>query len=74
MIEHNGKKYQKLGLHIHTTRSDGAKSPTEVLRLFKDAGYDGVALTDHRVYGESFVRVEITDSRGRMAWSNPIKL
>lgn len=53
MIEHDGKRYQKLGLHIHTTRSDGAKSPTEVLRLFKDAGYDGVALTDHWVYGEA---------------------
>lgn len=51
MIEHNGKTYQKLGLHIHTTRSDGSRSPEEVLRLFKDAGYDAVALTDHWVYG-----------------------
>lgn len=52
MIEYNGKKYQKLGLHIHTARSDGLKSPTEVLRLFKDADYDAVALTDHWVFGE----------------------
>lgn len=42
---------QKLGLHIHTTRSDGRKSPEEVLRLFKDAGYDAIALTDHWIYG-----------------------
>lgn len=28
----------------------------------------------HPHEGESFVRVEITDTCGRMAWSNPIKL
>lgn len=53
MITHNGKNYLKLGLHIHTTRSDGSRSPEEVLRLFKNAGYDAVALTDHWVYGEA---------------------
>lgn len=51
MIEHSGKEYQKLALHIHTTRSCTALP-----------------------FGESFVRVEITDTCGRMAWSDPIRL
>jgi len=42
----------KGALHIHTTISDGAKSPEETLEAYKAAGYDFVALTDHWVYGE----------------------
>lgn len=45
-----GKPRQKLGLHIHTTRSDGQKTPEQALSLFRKAGYDAVALTDHWVY------------------------
>lgn len=37
----------KGGLHIHTTDSDGAKSPKEVMRLYRDNGYNFIALTDH---------------------------
>jgi len=40
----------KGGLHCHTTRSDGAGSPEEVIRLHKANGYDFLALTDHRRY------------------------
>ena len=40
----------KGGLHCHTTRSDGAGSPEEVIRLHKANGYDFLALTDHRYY------------------------
>ena len=40
----------KGGLHTHTTRSDGRGTPEEVIRLFKDNGYDFLALTDHRIY------------------------
>lgn len=52
-----GKKRLKLGLHTHTTCSDGRKSPEEVLKLYADAGYDALALTDHWVYrpaGEAY--------------------
>ena len=45
-------RYYKGNLHMHTTRSDGVKTPGEALRLYKAAGYDFVALTDHYVYGE----------------------
>ena len=44
-----GKKRVKLALHQHTTRSDGRATPEEVARLYREAGYDAVALTDHWV-------------------------
>ncbi len=37
-------------LHCHTTRSDGAGSPEEVIRCHYQHGYDFLALTDHRNY------------------------
>lgn len=47
-----GKQWLKLGLHTHTTLSDGKKTPEEAARIYAAAGYDAVALTDHWVYGE----------------------
>ena len=41
------KRCYKGNTHAHTTRSDGVKSPEEVMRMFKAAGYDFLALTDH---------------------------
>ena len=37
----------KGALHIHTTCSDGCLPPGEVLRVYRDLGFDFVALTDH---------------------------
>ena len=54
-IDMFGKKRVKLGLHQHTTRSDGRLSPEAVAALYRDAGYDAIALTDHWVYGEADV-------------------
>lgn len=42
-----GNKWYKGNLHTHTTDSDGAKTPDEVKRLYKDMEYDFLALTDH---------------------------
>ena len=47
-----GIRRLKIGLHTHTTRSDGKKTPEEAAKIYKDAGYDAVALTDHWVFGE----------------------
>jgi DNA polymerase III alpha subunit len=52
IVNQFGEKYYKLGLHLHTTLSDGRKTPNEVAREYKDDGYDAIALTDHWVYGE----------------------
>ncbi|MBO5069820.1 MAG: PHP domain-containing protein [Roseburia sp.] len=49
-----GKKRLKIGLHTHTTRSDGSKLPEEAIQLYASAGYDAIALTDHWKYGESY--------------------
>lgn len=34
-------------LHCHSDRSDGALSPAELCRAYRDAGYDFLAVTDH---------------------------
>lgn len=49
----HGKRRLKLGLHTHTTRSDGHKTPEEVLEIYEALGYDAIALTDHWVYAPS---------------------
>ncbi len=46
-----GKMRKKVALHIHTTLSDGRLTPEEVASMYKDAGFDAVALTDHRKHG-----------------------
>ena len=40
----------KIGLHIHTTLSDGRKTPEESAKIYKDAGFDAIAITDHWKY------------------------
>lgn len=40
----------KIGLHTHTTRSDGRATPEESAAIYKAAGYDAIAFTDHWVY------------------------
>jgi len=37
----------QVDLHAHTTASDGVHSPREVVRMAKDAGLCGIAITDH---------------------------
>lgn len=49
-----GKTRMKLGLHLHTTLSDGKLEPEEAARLYRAAGYDAVAFTDHWVVGEEY--------------------
>ena len=46
----SGKNRVKLGLHHHSTASDGKKTPEELAALYRAAGYDAIALTDHWVY------------------------
>ncbi len=45
--DENGKTYYKVGLHTHTTLSDGRKSPEEAAAFYKENGYDAIAITDH---------------------------
>ena len=43
----NGRIAYKIGLHIHTQRSDGKLSYEDVIAEYKKNGYDAVAVTDH---------------------------
>ena len=45
-----GGRLLKGNLHCHTTRSDAVLTPEQVIALYRDHGYDFLALTDHRVY------------------------
>ena len=43
----------KINLHLHTTESDGHKTPEEAAAIYREAGYDIIAVTDHWKYRES---------------------
>lgn len=49
-LDKNGNKWYKVGLHIHTTNSDGKKTPEEAAEIYKKAGFDAIAITDHWKY------------------------
>lgn len=57
-LKENGTYYDIKGqwykgnLHTHSTRSDGSFEPEKVEKIYKDAGYDFMALTDHWIESE----------------------
>ncbi|MBR2343272.1 MAG: hypothetical protein IKA64_03365 [Clostridia bacterium] len=51
-IDKNGDRWYRGNLHTHTTVSDGVLSPEAVKKLYRNMGYDFIALTDHWKYGE----------------------
>lgn len=44
-------KWHRGNLHTHTTVSDGRKTPKEAIAAYRAAGYDFLAITDHRICG-----------------------
>ena len=42
-----GYFWLKGNLHSHTTHSDGHKPPAELAKIYREAGYDFLAITDH---------------------------
>ncbi|HEX2336050.1 MAG TPA: phosphotransferase [Hyphomicrobiaceae bacterium] len=54
-------RFWKGNLHTHSTRSDAARDPEVVCALYRDAGYDFLALTDHFLPAFGF---PIVDTRG----------
>ena len=53
VVDHEGRRWWKGNLHTHTTRSDGGASPEKAAALYRQKGYDFLALTDHWVFSES---------------------
>ena len=69
----------KINLHAHTTFSDGTYTPAQLVNIYKDAGYDVLAITDHSTvngYGEALIeadKVGLTVIRGEevtCSWSD----
>lgn len=42
----------KGNLHCHTTVSEGHTTPEQVIRMYEEAGYDFLSLTEHNIYTE----------------------
>lgn len=53
-------RFYKGNLHTHSTLSDGLLSPEAVCRLYRELGYDFLAITDHFMDSFNFV---IADTR-----------
>ena len=53
LLDSAGKWY-KGNTHAHSTRSDGRLAPEAVARLYRDAGYDFLAITDHWCVGPAW--------------------
>lgn len=47
IIVDSSQKYYRGNMHVHTTASDGKKSPAECVELYRSLGYDFLAITDH---------------------------
>ena len=45
--DEKGNTWYKGNLHTHTTRSDGRKTPEDTIALYRQNGYDFLAMTDH---------------------------
>jgi len=63
-IDDKGRKWYKANLHTHTTESDALKSREESARIFKAAGYDILAFTDHWVVSDTYMDGEMLMLRG----------
>jgi hypothetical protein len=53
-------RFWRGNLHTHSDRSDGALSPEEIGKRYRDAGYDFLAITDHF---RAAYRFPLTDTR-----------
>ncbi len=53
-------RFYKGNLHTHSTRSDAVRDPADVCALYRDAGYDFLAVTDHFLGCYNF---PVTDTR-----------
>jgi len=48
IIIDGSRKHYRANFHTHTTGSDGKRTPAEAMALYREAGYDVLAITDHR--------------------------
>lgn len=53
--------WYKGNIHCHTTDSDGMLTPDEVVRLYKNAGYHFLAISDHNIFSDYRSRFDCED-------------
>ena len=58
----NSTNYFKGNLHGHSTHSDGALKPNEVVNEYKKLGYDFTCLSEHLWKGEKFANELVLDT------------
>ena len=46
-------KWYRGNVHAHTTISDGTKTPEALVKLYKEAGYDFLSITDHSIVAKT---------------------
>jgi len=56
-------RFWKANLHSHTTRSDGKLTPSELCAIYRDAGYNVLAITDHFMERYGFPIVDTVQFR-----------
>ena len=47
----NRFNWYKGNMHMHTTMSDGELDPVDAIGVYREAGYDFIAISDHRKVG-----------------------
>jgi hypothetical protein len=46
-------KWYKGNVHAHTTESDGTRTPETLVKIYREAGYDFLSVTDHSVVADT---------------------
>lgn len=59
----NPGHFYRGNIHTHSTRSDGVRTPEEVCRTYREAGYDFLCLSDHFMERFGFPIVDTTPYR-----------
>ena len=49
----------KVGLHIHTSISDGRVSPEKAAEIYRNQGFDAIAITDEPKFGQNVLTTQI---------------
>jgi histidinol phosphatase-like PHP family hydrolase len=55
-------QYFRGNLHGHTTHSDGALSPEDVVKHYQQLGYDFICLSDHLWTNKDYCAIDVLDS------------
>ena len=64
-------RFYKGNLHVHSANSDGTLPPEELARVYREAGYDFLAITDHFLEEYGFPITDTRPARHRRCGTRP---